>query len=632
MNERTTTDQIAGRRAGALLALTAAAGSILLAACHPGMDAIDRRLARVIGESATQASIRDEPRIEPARPVPDKSADLYDTDPATLNPNAETLEFDELDRGVPGSAAVITGLNDRLRRYASAAGGVGRDDVLLISLTDSLLLSQREGREYMDAEEEYIISAIGLLIERHRWGPRLFADSSISASGDGDDGRFDNALNVVNTLRATQRLPYGGDVEARWVWNATEDLRSSVTGQYQQSSSLVLDANIPLLRGSGMVARESRIQAERDLIYAARDFETFRRTYFVSVAQDYFRLLQAVSGLQNQIARLRSLELFVRQEEALYDAGRRSAFNVNQARNQFLEAQSSLASSREQYTLQVDRFKVRLGLPAEIPVRLVGASIDVSEPATTVDAASASALSYRLDIQNRRDQLEDARRGVLVARDQLRADLDFNGNVRIPTDPDVREGGLAIDPDETSWEAGILLSLPIDRRIERLQLRQSLIRLEQQRRGLDEFTDNVVIDARRRVREIDLSRFRLELAERQVEINERRLEEQRLKADLIDTRDRLDAERDLLNAKNDRDQALTDLRIAILNYLDSTGQLRVGPEGLIEPIPGMRVDIEDQPIDFDALFVDEVDDPSLYEPLTPPVLEEGAGEAEDPGA
>lgn len=602
-------DVIAAAR-GACLAVIA--GS-LVACSNNGMGPIDRRLAEVLGESTVRNNMTSTPRVGEAGAVPAKRSGLYEEQPGTTNPGAEGLSYEELDRGAPGTEEVVEGLNNRLRNFALAAAGVGTEDVMVLSLTDALRLAQRQGREYLSAEEEYILTAIRLLTERHRWGPRLFNDTTVGFSGDGDEGRFDNAMNVVNTLRATQRLPYGGDVEARWVWNATEQLRSSVSGQYQQSSALILDANIPLLRGAGMVAREDRIQAERDLVYAARDFEDFRREYFVSIAQDYFRLIQTVDELQNNVVQLQNLGFYVEQQQALYDAGRLTEFNVNQARNRLINSRSSLASSREQYTLQLDRFKVRLGIPIEQTVQLVAAAIEIAEPSTTIEAASTSAVNYRLDLQNRRDQYADAERGVINARNNLLPDLDLSGGVRIPTDPDEREGRFSIDPDETSWDAAITLSLPLDRRIERLQLRQALIRLEQSRRSLDEFTDNVVLEARRRVREIDLARFRLELAEASVAIDERRLEEQQLKADEVDTRERLDTEEDLLNSKNGRDRALTDLRIAILNYLEAIGQLRVSPTGTIDPLPGMDVRIEDRPIDFNSLFADEMTDADVDE-------------------
>lgn len=601
------------------LALLLLAGALAAnTGCSRGMDQIDRRLAAVLGESAGRANLNQTPRLSATNASIRPGSEFYDTSPETVNPPAEALEYQELNRGgEPGSETVIEGLNERLRNFALAAGGIGADNVLRLTLLDALRLAQREGREYLSAEEEYILSAIALLVERHRWGPRLFNDTALLFSGDGDDGRFENAVDVVNTLRVTQRLPYGGEAEARWLWEASEQLRSSVSDQYRQSSALVLEADLPLLRGAGMVAREDLIQRERDLVYAARSFENFRREYFVSIAQDYFQLIQTINELQNRVRQIESLELFVAGEQARYEAGRRTEFDVNQARNQLIRARSDLASSREQYTLQVDRFKVRLGIPIELPVQLVGATIELPEPATSVEMATEWALLFRLDLQNEQDQYADAQRQVVFARNNLLPDLDLTGGVTMPTDPDENEGGVAFDPDELSWQAGVTLSLPLDRRIERLQLRQALIRLERSRRDLEEFTDVVVLEARRRVREIELARFRLELAEAAVAINERRLEQIRLMEDVIEVRDRLEAEADLLDALNDRAQALTDLRVAILNYLESVGKLRVTPEGVIEPLPGMDVRIEDREIDFPALFADEI-----TEDMTRPEVEE----------
>ncbi|MBZ0172036.1 MAG: hypothetical protein K8E66_06625, partial [Phycisphaerales bacterium] len=100
-----------------LLAVLAVAGA---AGCHPGMDQIDRRLARVIGDSAARTGLDAEPRIRPAPGVPSSRGSLYETSPATTNPAASDLSYTELDRGEPGTPEVVEGLNERLRNYALA--------------------------------------------------------------------------------------------------------------------------------------------------------------------------------------------------------------------------------------------------------------------------------------------------------------------------------------------------------------------------------------------------------------------------------------------------------------------------------------------------------------------------------
>ena len=593
--------------------LVACAG--MVGGCSSRLDRIDRHIDRVLAEAEPRTGVA-APRSSRA-PVPgrDRTDGRLDAAPPTANPGAEELSYVERQGATPGTPEAITELNQRLRQYAS--GGLTGEGVQDLTLGEAFRAAQRQGREYLDAEEDYLISAIGLLVERHRWGPRLFNDTSATFSGDGEDGRFDNALNVVNTMRATQRLPYGGEAEARWVWSAAEQLRSSVSGQYRQSSELVFEASVPLLRGAGMAAREDILQRERDLIYAAREFEDFRRSYFVSIASDYFDLVQTAAELRNQMAQIASLRVFVSQQEALYEAGRLSAFEMNNARNQLLSSLSQLASIRERFLLQIDRYKVRLGIPIEHATRIVGATFDLREPEVDLDAAARDALIYRLDLQNQRDRLADARRGVDNARNDLLPDLSVTGSAGIPTDADTREGGVLFDPDDTDWEAGLNLSLPLDRRIERLQLRQSIIQLERAARQLDESEDNVLLDVRQQGRGIDLARFRLELAEAQVKINEQRLREQELKRDLVDTRDRLDTEQELLQARNARDAAITDLRVAVLNFLLASAQLRVASDGSLEQPPGMTLNIQDVPIDYGELFAPEDPRPGDAAPAMP---------------
>lgn len=543
------------------------------------MDAIDRRIDAVIGETSKRL---DGGTIPPAL-TGDVDTD-YDvagqtiTDPTTTNPPAEKLEWRTADE-----ARDVT---SRLTEYADAALG-DPDTVRVITLNDAFRLVQISGREYLNVAEDYALAAIRLLIERHLWGPRLFNDTTGSITGFGEDGRFESTLSLINNFRATQRLPYGGEVEARWIWRQTEALREQATGRYRQSSEIIFGANLPLLRGAGTVAREDLIQAERSIVYASRTFEDRRRELLVRIAEDYFDLLQTATRIQNQTAQLESLRTLERSTQARVDAGRLSEFQVGIVANQVLSGEQTLANLRELYVLQLDRFKVRLGLNVSDPIAIAPLEFAVPEPEITTEAAVAAALEYRLDLQNERDRLVDARRAINNARNALLPDLDIAGEVGVPTDDDDQEGGVLFDFDDTTYRASVSLGLPLDREIERLQLRDRIIRFERARRDFEQFRDQVTLDSRAAVRSVDLARFSLNLAEQQVEINRRRLQEQQLKEDEVSQQEIVDSENALLDAQNSRDAALTGLRNAVLNYLETTGQLRVAPDGTFQALPGM---------------------------------------------
>lgn len=548
------------------------------------MASIDRSVDRLVkARSESLGADAVAPTLRPPGPADSEArtrADVQRTTnetPPTINPPASDLPFEVADTAPEN-------VLQRLDGYAQELEGTNPLD-----LEGSFRTAQRTGREYRSSEEEYLLTAIRLLIEKHLWGPRFFDEIRTAVAGFGDNADYSSALTVINELRATQRLPYGGDIEARLVTQAAQQLTELAGDQYTQSTQLVLSANIPLLRGAGDVAREDLIQAERDLIYAARTFEQFRRQHLVDIARDYFALVSQKIFIENQEKRLQSVIRLQERTSALVDAGRESAFKARNVEQNVLTSRNSLIAARENYLLALDRFKVRLGLPVDASIRIEPVSLELADPAISVAKAAELALAYRLDYQNQRDRTDDARRRIANARNDLLPDLNLNAGTTLNTDKDRRRGRSDFDLNDTDYIAGITLSLPLDREIERLNLRSAMIALQRQARDSEELRDTIILSARRAVREIDRARNALALLQKAVEINELRAEELELKSDETDPQEKLDAENELLQSRNDLQDAVRDLRISILEYLLQTGQLRVGPDGTLKPLQGMLI-------------------------------------------
>jgi outer membrane protein TolC len=563
----------------------------LLASCS-GRGTVDDRVRAMLTDAKARTNAAVEPRERESLYGTGRSPGELSTRPSTTNPAAEELTFTAADEARDLSA--------RLRMYAADGGlnvtegddAVQRlftppEGVRVIALAEAFKLAQQSGREYRSAEEELILAAIRLLSERHLWGPRLFNDTTVGLFGSGDDGRFEHTAELINQLRATQRLPYGGSVEAAWIVRATDQLREQSTGGYRQSSALVLGGNIPLLRGAGQVAREDLIQSERSLVYQAREFERFRRRLLVSIASDYFAILQTRASIANQLRQLRSLRELVRAAEAKVEAGRVEAFDKDIASNRVQSALSTLSNLVDRYIFQIERFKVRLGVPLSEPVALADDIIELPDPGYEPVEATQMALDFRLDLQNQRDRIDDSRRTVANAKNGLLPDLNFSAGVEIPTDPREDNAGLNFSGGDLDYRATAILSLPLDREIDRLRLRSAIIGLERQIRNYQQSRDEAIIGVRDAMRSVDNARFQLVLAEEQVRINRRRLRGQQLQIDTIDTQALVDTENDLLQAENESDRARTALRNAVLNFLLEADVLRVAPDGSFQLLPGM---------------------------------------------
>jgi outer membrane protein TolC len=592
---RTSTACLAAR-AGSALAIA----SILLTTSGCNSPSVDDRVDALIAQSEKDAGVGLDSRLRdatrerarrnpltggtPALNADAESRGVTQRTPATTNPDAAELQY--------SPAAEARDVRATLESYGTRYGetapeNAAAENAVELGIEDALRQAQRTSTEFLRAQEDYILAAISLLQERHLWGPRLFNDTSLALAGEGDNGDFSHALDVINTLRVNQRLPSGGSVEARWIWNATEQLRQTAGGRYRQSSELVLSGEVPLLRGAGDIAQESRIQAERDLVYAAREFERTRREFLVAIATDYFDLLEARARIANQIRQIESLRRFELATAARVRAGTLQPFETAIASSRLLAGEANLESLRESYTLALERFRIRLGLRPDARVVIREDIPIIPEPAIDPDEAALRALELRLDLQNQRDRVDDARRAVANARNGILPDLDITGQVGIPTDPDEREGGVNFSGDDLNYRGAFTLSLPLDRERERLAIRQSVIRAERAEREYGRARDEVIVESRSAVRAVELARFRLTLAERQVEINKRRLESQILRAAEVDAQTIIDTENALLESENDRDSSITALRTAVLNYLLTSDQLRVARDGTLMPLPGM---------------------------------------------
>jgi len=557
-----------------------------LTGCTQGLSEIDRKASKVIAKRTEamggNAIAPDFEHLDSVRTEADlirHTADNTRLDPATRNPAAGDLT---IGRGDPQGE-----VDALLERYTDPPIDAER-----FTLQETLKYAVGQSREYKTAKEELLLAALRLLIQRHQFGPRFFNEMSATFDGDAEAGDYEIAARLINEFRVTQRLQTGGQISARALVSATEQLRRRVGegDSESQSASIILSADLPLLRGAGDVARESLISAERDMVYATRTFERFRQQFLFNIATDYFDLVRAQAQIENAKRVLASRQILYTETQALYTAGRKPQFELSETRSRVLSSENSLANQRDSYTVQLERFRIRLGLPPDNPYLLdTVASFDLPVPMLNMSESVRRGLLYRLDLQTSRDRLDDASRGIANARNDLLPDLNLTASMTVITDPDLRRGGIQFDGEEIDYSAGITFGLPLDREIERIGLRQATISLERTQRDLRDDEDNVELSIRSAMRDIQLALFSLQIQNESVRIIERRLVGLELRKADVTARTRIDAQDELSAALDARDSAIRNLRVAIMRYLLETGQFRVDVNGQYISPPGMEL-------------------------------------------
>lgn len=455
----------------------------------------------------------------------------------------------------------------------------------VLGLADVLLLAYRHNRDFLTREEKLYLTALALTLEQYRWSPQFRAVLSGEVARSGLSPRLSTWESGAE-LGMSLALPQGGDLEASVGTDFSGDFgnRTAETAL----TTWALSFTQPLLRGFGRtIAQEPLVQAERDVIYEVRLFERFRRTFAVDVAEQFYRVLQRVDTVRNEWTNYRRFIEVHQMTKALAEAGRVRAFEVDQAEQDRLQARNSWVSAVEDYELELDRFKIQLGLPTEVPVVLDARELDRlrreergQPPAVSLEEASRIALASRLDLLVEQDRVADTQRRVRVQSDQLRGDLTLSASASVPSP--ANDKPLSAQFHGGSYQLGLDYDLPVDRFTERNRYREALIALARQRRSLSLAEDNVKLDVRRAYRRVQQALESYRIQQYSVELARGRVENVTLLLRLgrAITRDLLEPTRAYVQVQNRLTQALVDLRIARLELRRDMGLLEIDQRGM----------------------------------------------------
>ncbi len=457
--------------------------------------------------------------------------------------------------------------------------------LVLLLLEDALKLAMNNSRSYQTQKENVYLSALSLSLERHRW------DFIFSGDMEGAYVVDNRELNMEGSagLGVSKMLAFGGQVGL----NLGANFFRYVTGDPDQSliSAVTASFTVPLLQGAGRaVATESLTQAERNMVYELRDFKRYRRQFTVSIASEYYRVLQQLDSLDNAERNREALEFARRRTEAFAKAGHLPEFEVDQARQNLLEAEQEVILAKQTYKSSLDSFKVTLGLQPDANVDLDPdelaklADVDLEKIDLTPEKAIRIAFVRRMDFLNTIDQVEDAGRKIVLAEDGLLPELNLVGGASF--DSQGPNNVANFRPRTGRYELGLDLELPLDRKEERNLYREALISFDRSRRSFGDERDNIMLQIRDAFRSLAQSRDSFEIQKQSVALAERRKKSTDLllqKGDAT-TRDMLDSQSALLRAWNNRTRAVIDYKISRLELWRDMGILEIDDLGRwVEP-------------------------------------------------
>jgi len=460
-----------------------------------------------------------------------------------------------------------------------------------ISLAEAVAMATAHNRAYQTQKEALYLSALSLTDERHKYARQWFGTidgSYVSRAGEEETSVSGTGEN--NTLVGFDQLHLIGDGVLVSTGLAVDWIRF-LSGDPRTSLRSVLSATVtaPILgSGAGKVAREQLTQAERQVLYDIRSFNRYRKTFVVNIVTAYYNVLQqrdVVTNAENNYKRtVESKERLEMESEA----GRKSRIDVDEAEQNVLAAESRVVAAQERYEQSLDVFKISLSLPTDANVALdqnelkILEEMGISEIEFTLEESIETALLQRLDLYNSADSIDDALRNVHLAAEGLGPQLNLTGGANAASREESDFSSLQFN--RGTYSLGFDADLPLDRKTQRNDYREALIRLERQQRQYEEDMDSIKLAVRgayRRLKETadryKIEKNSLKLADERVEMNKVLLD-----AGRVTTRILLLSQDSLLAAQNNVTMALIDNLDAKLSFYRDVGIMQVRPDGMWE--------------------------------------------------
>jgi outer membrane protein TolC len=262
------------------------------------------------------------------------------------------------------------------------------DDNGVLVLTPERAVEQGllHSREYQAAIQTVYLSALSLTLNRFEFYLHWLGTNDTNWTHFGSGPDESNLLTSNSLFGFTRAFAAGGQLLA--------EVANNITAQFAGPDTVAVTSNIlvnftqPLLRGFGRQVRmEALVENERTLLYAIREFARFRKSFTLNLfTSQYLSLLSQEQGIRNARANIESSEQSYRLNQALYELQAIGSVQVDQTYLQLQSARSVLIQAERGFQTSLDQYKLILGLPPGLPVRLDDSLLkpfELTDPAIT---------------------------------------------------------------------------------------------------------------------------------------------------------------------------------------------------------------------------------------------------------
>jgi len=453
-------------------------------------------------------------------------------------------------------------------------------ETFILSFKEALLIASNKNKDYQTTKENVYLSILDLTYQRYLFKPNFTFEGDIKWNKTSDENKISSNLN----LNLIQKLSTAGNI----TFNIGEAILKYLSGDKEKAFQSILSMNLfqPLFKGAGKkIALENLVQSERNVIYQIRDFLRYQKSFSIDITKDYLNLFLYKKRMENYYTNYLNLKDTRERIEMLSEAGRIAPFQVDQARQNEFTAYQRWIDAQNLYYSSLDSFKIKLGLPPSCNLVLMDKEIEnlFENPLPEIKIDTEKFINYalenRLDLITEYEKVEDSRRQLEIALNNLKNEIGLSAS--IISSGETKEN-LNIDLNTPTYSLGIDFNIPFNKLPQRNEYKKAIIQYERAKRSFDKKVDTVkkeIIDSYRNLEESYQSYIiqlnSLKLAEKRVESTDLLLQ-----AGRATTRDLLESQEAYLSAKNNVINSIVSFILEYLNFLYITEKLEVDENGI----------------------------------------------------
>lgn len=427
-----------------------------------------------------------------------------------------------------------------------------------LTLVEVVGLAIQNNREIKNAYLARIAQRANLAVALDKFQPVFTPEVSVSLNRNEFGSATSNSSEISAGSRVSMQIPTGGQISARW--NTGGITQSSNQGEIDDlnnvNQALQLDFSQPLLRGYGREINTASIKI-------AEFTETINQLGLKSTLIDiitqaifaYRELLQAQEAVAIAQNSLRIAREIFEINRVLVEAGR-------QARIDLVQNERNIANRQVQLLVAQNNFeRVRLELIQILDIEdfpiTPGEEIVVENTQLNEEQLKELALQNSASYINTQLDLEIAALNLRLAEDDRRWNMNLNASYG--------NGLQSRSADRNDVRLGISLSRDFGDRTLESRVQQEQVTLQQIQNNLEDQRDNLLIQVGDQVRNANLLREQVDLAQQEREFAEENLQNQRELFSLGrgSIRDIITAQEEVVSANNTELTA----QIAYLNAL-----------------------------------------------------------------